>query len=330
VRLIKYLFGTREPGRRFDGQAGSIVILGQERFGDLIVLTPLIRKLRQAFPAAEIFLLGVTRMITFLSEDKNLNHVLNIKRTNRKYRKEILSRQFDLLFNTKDHPSFTFLFLTARLSARYKIGIYHSVHLGYFDHMEYLNDDLPAVEKNMALVRFLNVPYGKSDLKPYLPEDTPDTEIVEFISGLSEENIIGINLSASNPGKEWPIACWDELLSMVKHPVIIFAMPDDAEKKAALEKKHANVYHSPPTRTLLNAGHLIRRIKVLITPDTALVHVAGCYNIPVVVLYRLERDMKKFPPLSDRFRTLISPTSNLSEIKPETVAALVNDLLDIN
>lgn len=328
--VIKYLFGTRAAGRRFDGLVGSIVVLGQERFGDLIVLTPLIKKLRQAFPAAEIYLLGVTRMVNFLTDDTNLNKVVNIKRTKGKIRRNILDRKFDLLFNTKDHPSFTFLLLTARIRARYKIGIYHRVHLGYFDHMEYLDDDMPTVEKNMALVKFLGISYKKADLRPYLSGDNPDAPMKEFVSGLSEKIIIGINLSASNQGKEWPFAYWDELLSVIKFPVIILAMPDDADKKEVLEKKHIHVYPSPQTATLTDAGYLIRRLNLLITPDTALVHVAGCYNIPVVVLYRLERDMKKFPPLSDHFRTLVSPTTDLGEIKPEMVAASVKDLFDKN
>ena len=49
VMLMKYLFGIRSPDPQFRGRADSIIILGQERFGDLIVLTPLIRKLRETY-----------------------------------------------------------------------------------------------------------------------------------------------------------------------------------------------------------------------------------------------------------------------------------------
>ena len=102
VMVIKYIFGIQESDKSFDGKADSIIILGQERFGDLIVLTPLIKKLRQSFPESQITLLGVTEMISFLYNDPNLTQVVNIKRTKGVIRRKILRSRYDILFNTKE------------------------------------------------------------------------------------------------------------------------------------------------------------------------------------------------------------------------------------
>ncbi len=326
VMAIKYIFGTRPSGKIFDGKVQSIVILGQERFGDLIVLTPLIRALRSYFPEAKITLIGVTNMVSFLTPDPNLTRVVNIKRIKASERREILRDHYDLFFNPKDHPSFTFLLLTARINARYKVGIYHRAHIGYFDYMHFFDDAAPTVEKNMGLLHFLDIPFEKKDLKPYLPAGEISSNVTGFIEELAGVKPIGINLSASNPGKEWSLANWRALISEIDRPVIILAMPDDAGKKKLLEGEFKHVLPSPPTRTLLDAGFLIAQLNLLITTDTALVHVAGCYNTPVVVLYRLERDMKKFPPASDINRIFISPTSDLADISPDQVAAAVKDI----
>ena len=165
VMLMKYLFGIRSPDPQFRGRADSIIILGQERFGDLIVLTPLIRKLRETYPTAMITLAGVTNSIDFLRDDPNLNWVINIKRDGSAARRKILKERYDLLFNSKDHPSFTFLYLTARIHAEYKIGIYHRAHIGYFNYMHFFEDAQPAVEKNMAPLHVLNIHFKGSDLR---------------------------------------------------------------------------------------------------------------------------------------------------------------------
>ncbi len=329
IIVMKYLFGKPKTGLIFDGKADSIIILGQERFGDLIVLTPLIKKLRQSFPESKITLLGVTRMVSFLSGDPNLTNVVNIKHASAQVRKKIFRDHYDLLFNTKDHPSFTFLFLTARIHARYKIGIDHRIHLGYFNYMHRFADAAPTVEKNMGILSFLGITYEKKDLIPYLPLKPPSEKIGKFVNDLSPGRPIGINLSASNPGKEWPLEHWETLISEIKQSVVILAMPDDVLKKERLERTHKNVIPSPSTPSLLDAGYLILNLKLLITTDTALVHVAGCYNVPVVVLYRLERDMRKFPPLSEKSKVHISLTTNLADISPEEVIDSTRYLLDV-
>ena len=327
IMVIKSVLGKAETDLSFDGKVDSIIILGQERYGDLIVLTPLIKKLRQSYSQSRIIILGVTSAVSFLADDPNLNIVVNIKHLPAKKRKIIFHDHYDILFNTKDHPSVTFLWLTARIRARFKIGIYHPVHRGYFNYMHYYEDAAPTLYKNMAILHFLNIVYDKKDLKPYLPTKAPTAEIKNFISELRRQKPFGINLSASNPGKEWPLEHWKKVLSELAGPFIILAMPDDAARKALLERTFSNVIASPTTPTLSDAGYLIGQLKLLITTDTALVHVAGCHNIPVIVLYRLERDMKKFPPTSDRNRVHISPTTDLKDILPGEIIRSTEDLL---
>jgi len=327
IMVIKSVLGKAETDLSFDGKVDSIVILGQERYGDLIVLTPLIKKLRQSYSQSRIIVLGVTSAVSFLADDPNLNLVVNIKHPPAKKRKTIFQDHYDILFNTKDHPSVTFLWLTARIRARFKIGIYHPVHRGYFNYMHYYEDAAPTLDKNMAVLHFLNIEYDNNDLKPYLPATSSTAEIKNFVSVLSIQKPLGINLSASNPGKEWPFEHWKKLLSELTGPFIILSMPDDVARKELLERTFSNVIASPTTPTLSDAGYLIRHLKLLITTDTALVHVAGCHNTPVIVLYRLERDMKKFPPTSDRSQVHISPTTDLKDILPGEVIKSTQDML---
>ena len=64
---------------------------------------------------------------------------------------------------------------------------------------------------------------------------------------------------------------------------------------------------------------MVKNMRILVTPDTSLVHIASCYNTPIVALYRLERDLKKFKPLSEINRVHVTPTGVIDDIAPADV-----------
>jgi len=258
IELIKLIHGPVKPDQKIPQNPESIIIMAQERFGDIIVMTPLLKRLRAVYPEIKITVLGVTETINILKPDTNINLVCNIKHADPVMRKEILLETYDLLYNTKDHPSFTFMKLTAKIKAKHKVGIRHRRHKGFFNHMIELDDALPTVEKNLAIMDYLGFPLSRNDLRPYLPEGPVSPEIVKFISDLKGKNIIGINLSASNRSKEWGVALWIQFLKTVKDEIIVLAAPGAAADKTKLEKLYPNLIPSPQTQTMFDVGYVVK------------------------------------------------------------------------
>jgi ADP-heptose:LPS heptosyltransferase len=320
IHLMKYLFGTVKNQLLEQNNIGSMAILAQERFGDLIALTPLLKHLRKAYPDAEIVIIGVTDIIEFLKHDENLDSVLNGKRIISRLSGKIFKKKFDLLFNTKDHPSFTFLYLSRRIKAYHRVGLDHPYHRGYFNQMIPTENAQSAFEKNCLLLDYLNIKVASPDIKPYLPSGPISMEIQDFVkSNFIKQDVIGINLSASRRFKEWQIENWLHLLSLIKQPVVVLAMPEHQGIKKIIEKSNAHVIKSPQTKTIFDAGHIIRNLKLLISPDTSLIHVASCFNIPVIAFYRLKEDLMRFSPLSDVKEVIIAPRHEINNISPEQV-----------
>jgi ADP-heptose:LPS heptosyltransferase len=160
----------------------------------------------------------------------------------------------------------------------------------------------------------------REDLKPYFNEGSVSPEIEKFAAEkIQPGKIIGINLSASNIYKSWNEENYRELLEEVTDEVIIFCLPEKRPEKEDLEKEFTQVIPSPLTPTFQEVAYLVRRLKLLVTPDTSLVHLASCYNIPLVALYRTELDYKRFPPYSDLRRVLVSKTELTDDIPPQDV-----------
>lgn len=323
IRLMRYCFGLIKPlppESIFRKPINSIAILVQERFGDSILVTPLIGYLRNAFPDLEITLIGVRADNEILRQDPHITQLCNLHNMTWHDKKVLFRKHFDLLFNTKDHPSFKFLYLSRKIEASYRIGIDHQLHYGYFHHLIHLDDQLAMAEKNCAILDLMGIKNWKEEIRPYFPEGPVSREIKQFADqSLIGKIIIGINLSASSLEKSWVPEKYIKILEEIDTPVIIFSMPDRMGLKKALEQQFEQVIASPPTTTLFDVSHLIQCCKILITPDTSLVHIASCYNIPVVVMYRTERDSRRFPPYSNNKRILISPNGFVDGITPGRV-----------
>jgi ADP-heptose:LPS heptosyltransferase len=319
VNLLKLFYGKIREQSGFRGDLKSIVILAREGFGDIIVLSPLIKRLKSVLPEIEITIVCVNKLAFYLKHDKNIKAVIKAKRPTRKDRKYLYHQEFDLLFNPKDHPSVTFLHLTAKIKVKQRVGIYHPQQEGFFDYMIRPDKPLLMIKRNCLLLDYLGISYAEKDLMPYMPEGPVSEEILQFGETIKNKGVIAINLSASTRTKEWHYKNWIEFLKQIDQPVMVIAMPIHYEQKQTIENTFKNVIKSPPTRSIFEVSHVIKHLKLLISPDTSLIHIASCFNIPVLAFYRIENDLIEFPPLSEKQYTIMAPEGDINKIRSTVV-----------
>ena len=209
LRCVLFLMGRVEEDV-FDGSLGSIVIIAQEKLGDAILLTPLIGNLRKALPSLEIHVVTFSTVYDFFMNDKNVDVVYRGKNHYWSYYKAMRNRRFDVLFNAKDHASFTGLYQSRILPARHRVGISHPYHDGYFHHTLEFDYHHHVVEKNMALLDYLGIAYAEEDCRPYFPDGPVSPDIENFLP-VVEDRVMGINLSAGDRRREWPLEKWKAL-----------------------------------------------------------------------------------------------------------------------
>jgi ADP-heptose:LPS heptosyltransferase len=186
------------------------------------------------------------------------------------------------------------------------------------------------VEKNCQLLDYLDISYSPEDCRPYLPNSGVSAEMKDFLQKLDSQAIVGINLSAGKKPNEWSIEKWVKLFSKFSEKVMILAMPDRAQDKIKLEESFPNVLKSPQTHSIYEAGQIIKRLQLLITPDTSLIHAASCYGTPVVGLYpNVEVGLQRFSPYGIPHQQLVSPTHKSEDIPIERVLEAVAAMLGV-
>jgi ADP-heptose:LPS heptosyltransferase len=312
----------------FEGPLDSILIIAQEKLGDAILLTPLIGNLRRARPELQIHIVTFSSVYEFFRNDSNVDAVYRGKKHYVSYYKSMRDRRFDLLFNTKDHASFTGLYQSRLLPARHRVGISHPFNKGYFHHTLDFDYHRHVVEKNIALLDYLNIPYEEEDCRPYLPEG-PITEAIKHFSFTSDGRIVGVNLSAGDAEREWPLDKWKAFIEKVQSPVIVFAMPDRLEDKHKLTDTFNNVINTPQTRSIYDVGRMMQYLDYLITPDTSLVHLASCYSIPTVALYGSDPEQyERFYPYLVPHRQVRSSSDRIADISVSEVVTAMESLMD--
>ena len=315
----------------FHGNPESIVILARECYGDCILLTPLIGTLRREYPELSIYIIAFSKIIfNFFSADPNVTEVYHAKRNMKRYYKGILSKKFDLLFNPKDHPSTHFLIQSLLIRARHKIGHFNPHHEGLFDQLITLEPTTHESAKNLSLLSAIGSTTGEP-CRPYLPPMPVCTATASFLKTIQPGKYIGINISAGHIGGHRTHEQWSQLIkSFTDETFIILSAPKELEEKRKLEQPHPNVLQSPSTQNIYEVGEIVKKLKLLITPDTSLVHIAACSDTPIIALYRQHlADRTQFGPLSTLQDIIISPTPDIIDIDPKQVTAALHNLLEV-
>ncbi|HWR01975.1 MAG TPA: glycosyltransferase family 9 protein, partial [Chlorobaculum sp.] len=100
-------------------------------------------------------------------------------------------------------------------------------------------------------------------------------------------------------------------------------------EKQILEVSLVNVEPSPKTANLGEVGAILKQLKFLVTPDTSLVHLAACYDLSVIALYRNNRaDIERFPPMSTLHELVVSPNELVGSISVDAVDKAVRRMIE--
>jgi len=178
------------------------------------------------------------------------------------------------------------------------------------------------VLKNCALLTLLGHSLTPEACRPALPPMPVSEAMQGFINDLPTQPYIGLNISAGEANRTWPEARYRELVEILPDKqFMVLSAPEDLEKKQRLEHL-PNVTASPATQNLYEAGLLVGKLQLLITPDTSLIHVASSASTPILGLYReAPQDITRFGPFQVPSKLIISTTDEVAGIKAEEVAA---------
>ncbi len=315
-----------------------ILITQLGKIGDMILITPAIRAISEKFPAANIDVLAGRRNYSIIENNPRVNRVIVYRKSPKNLLKtfsELRRYRYDYYIDPKDHESFESSMFARIVKADRKIGFNppgkRIFNIGIPSSLE--NLETHFVERVMQAVSHTGIKISQKIPRPELfPKDDSEYYTENFLKNIPND-FLTINISASQHDRTLSAGLIDGIIQNSKidpEQIVINRAPAEESIAEELNRKYdVNIF---PSRSMDDVISLIKRSKLLVTPDTSLVHVAAAFDIPLLALYgRSDMNFRKFRPLSSIHKVIKAsgPESGINDIPPETIADKLLELMDI-
>jgi ADP-heptose:LPS heptosyltransferase len=318
----------------------NFLILMNQKIGDMIVCSPILREIKLAYPKSKLHVLAseVNKDIVQANPYVDEVHVyknqwpklLPLLLKLRKFKFDVaveleykvVSR---IIISLKIiNPNCTIA--TSKREGRYGMGPQDVEPYDFYTKPSLTHQRDTAFD----VLRLLNIKgKNKSYDVFYRPKNKLDA--LSFLSRYESEKItIGLNVEGSN--EERRISDRDVrniilgLYSMTNNiAIILFHKPNDSEYVAQLIPIEASKYTflSYPTLSVLDLAALVDNLDVIISPDTSIVHMACAFNKPLVAIYRNNAtNFDIWHPISDLNYVVFSQRSD--SLKDIDVDEIIN------
>ncbi|MFH1457590.1 MAG: lipopolysaccharide heptosyltransferase II [Candidatus Omnitrophota bacterium] len=323
LRQVKnVLAGTPNSEVRSKDSYRRILIVRTDRIGDVVLSTPAIKALRDAYPASFIAMMVspytkdivegnpyLDEIIVYDKEERHRNWWFSIR-----FARELRKKRFDLALVL--HPTNRVHLITFFAGIPRRVGFNRK--LGFL-----LTDRIPHVkqcgekhesEYNLDLVRFLGIePKDKSLFVPIAPEAEIWADEQLSKRGIKEtDRLLVIHPGASCPSKIWPhdrfAQVADRLIERYGFKLFVIAGPKDvALAQRVVSHMHHAVTNLAGQISLAQLTSLLRRSYLFISNDSGPVHIASALGLPLIsILARNEPGLspKRWGPLGQQVRML--------------------------
>ncbi len=279
----------------------KILIAKLGAIGDLILATPSFRMIRERFPRAWISLLVDRKLGPLVSSSPYLNEIIPLDRKKLrrfsyflKLAKKLRGEAFDLSLDLQNSKWTHLLSFAAAIPERY--GFRKKGALGFLLNRPEATFAVPEspVKHQYRLLSKIGVRTFHESLELWSdPEaEAKATALLEDKIRQKDLRCVGFVVGSSSRWitKRWPIFYFQELARRLiqKHRccVVLLGAEEDASCVRQSDfSKNPEILDVIGKTSLRELVALIKRLDVLVTGDTAPLHVAGAVNTKVVALF---------------------------------------------
>jgi lipopolysaccharide heptosyltransferase II len=268
----------------------NILLIKPGAVGDLLQLTPVLRAVKQKFPAARITLLvssGATA--SMFRHNAHVDEVIVYDRRGAHRSlagffslwRQLRGKRFDLVVNYQRSNLKGWLLALAAFPAQ--ILVYRKAR----------GRVLHAVVNHLEAVAPLGIDPLTTDLHLEMTVGVEDDNFAADalrLAGFADKRIIALNPGASNRIKCWPPERFgqlaDRLVNELGVGVVLVGGADERDlAEGILNATSLPVLDLLGKTTLLQLGALLKRCSLLVSGDTGPLHMATAVGTPVVALF---------------------------------------------
>ncbi len=293
--LILNLLLLQKPVKKNVAEAheeySKILLIRLNRIGDALVTTPLLDELRKNL-TSKIYVLADKKNYFVYNNNPSVDKVIIFNKGLKgifEILKMIKTEKIDTVADLHDDVSTTVSYIVAMAKVKNKYGLEKENKKIYTrsiprpDPVEY-----HVVERILQIAKLFSVqPEIKYANIHFYPSEMSIEISKKFLKDkFGQINfLIGVNISAGSEARFWGTERYRKLLSFLDDfncSLLILCSPEDIKHA---EEICRNKYTYFSSKDYDKFGAMISILNMLITPDTAAVHLASAFKIPVFGLY---------------------------------------------
>jgi len=259
------------------------LIIRFSSIGDIVLTTPVIRCLKQQFPAWEVHYLTKKAYGTLLVNSPFIDKLHLLGDDLDEVIEELKKEKFDFIIDL--HHNLRTLRVKKALKAKSysfpKLNIQKWLLTNL--RLDFMPDK-SIVERYFEPVRPLGVHNDGKGLDYYLPvknrvgnDDIP----MSHWSGY-----IGCVIGGSYDTKKLPVAQWKKFCELSPYPVMLLGGPEDQyDGNEIASQDKIKIYNSCGKFNLNESAELVKLARVIVSNDTGLMHVAAAFQKPIISLW---------------------------------------------
>ncbi len=287
----------------------KILIMKLGAMGDLILGTPSFRMIRERFPEASISLLVDKRISGLVASCPYLNEAIPVNREKLnqfpyllKVAKQIRREGFDLCVDLQNSKWTHLLAAFSGIPERY--GFYRGM-FGFLvnrpDRSFHVADS--PVKHQFRILSKIGVQKLDETLELW-PDPVSESRVEEWLGPHpAPSKVIGLVVGSSPnwPTKRWPLenfkALADDLIEKHQCRVILLGTEEDLELTKGFANGHSDkVINLVGKTSLQDLVSLVKSLDVLVTGDTAPLHIAAAMKTKIVSLFGPTDAKRHMPP----------------------------------
>lgn len=337
--ILKYI--SQKNNINFDiKNSKKVLMFRYDRIGDMIITTPVFRELKKYYPNIEINILASKSNHIILKNNPYVDKVYLNSKNNLffdlpilfKLRREKIDVCFEFDHSVVRHAIIRLKIInpkkviSVQKEGRYGVNALDlTIYTNYTEKLK--NAHFRDIWLNM--LKAFNIKTDENHYDIFIDRQD-DLVASDFVRKYKNKFLIGINLKGAVKGK---LIEYQELKEICKGlysinnniHIIIINTPDSEEivKKEIFNMHLKYVSKSYKTNNILSVSALVKNLNMIITPDTAIAHVASAFNKPVITVHENNYESYKlFAPTSDLNRTIFSENHN--NLQGFSVKSLLN------
>lgn len=290
IQLGKPILDKKMPFYSLAFPPKSILFLRQDgKIGDYIVSSFVFREIKKQSPQTKIGVVCSTKNAYLFEHNPNIDQLYPVRTKHigdyLRCGKQLAKEHYDIAID----PTVTLrnrdLLLLRTIGANYYVGYQKSDY-------QLFNESIPLQTAHFSEIyrQTLEV-IGFKDIsiRYDVPiEEKSEKAIQQFLSENHLTDYVAVNFFGAGSARRFNEDSMKSLLDNLTDntkAVVLLTYPEVTAQLSALAKQYKNVYVFEKTQTVFDTISLIKSAKAVISPDTAIVHIAAGFTKPIVAFY---------------------------------------------